>query len=170
MSAEFRLDGEVEFRKSLEGFFRAAEQDASRYVQALALRITYNLVMETPQYSGAAASAWRVGIGSPEFETEKPDYKVSGFGPAAPGDVEPYSKQNRNMEAVNKALALCSYEIGMFGVMHQALYISNGLDYTQWFEKGEHAPGKALRQVNLPQRTVHDTVLSSLQASSVLRY
>ena len=168
MPAAFRLDGVESFEKSLEAFVRTAEQDASTHVKDIAYRITFNLVMETPQYSGAAASAWRAGIGAPELVTEKPGFAVPGAG--AEVRDNPYSKMNRNMSAVNEALALCGFEIGMFKLSDGSLYISNGLDYAQWFEQGQYAPGKALRAANLPQRTVHDSVVASLDATSVLRF
>lgn len=168
MPGAFRLDGAEAFQQSLRAFLRAAEHAANERVRGIAYSITFNLVMETPQYSGAAASAWRVGIGTPEIVTEKPRFPVPGEGPGV-GD-KPYSKRNRNMAAVNEALALCSLEIGMFGLQHGSLYISNGLDYTKWFEQGQHAPGKALRMANLPQRKVHEVVMDSMNAASVLRF
>jgi hypothetical protein len=170
MSVAFQVDGIAEFTKSLQAFAKAAERDVVNHTKGLAYRITYNLVMETPQYSGAAASAWRVGLGSPEYITDKPSFKVSDIGIMEPGLREPYSKKDRNMKAVNEALVLCGFEIGMFHLAHGSIYITNGLEYTQWFESEQYMAGKALRQVNLPHRGVNAVVLDSLNASSVLRF
>lgn len=169
MRDEFRVEGVDAFAKSLKSFVQVVERDVSRHVKDLAYRLTFNLVMETPQYSGAAASAWRVGLGSPEYITEKPYYRVPDAGPGV-GD-KPYSRNgNRNMRAVNDALMACSFEIGMYSMRDGDLWIVNGLDYAQWFPGGEYAPGKALRAVNLPQRAVPQIVAASLNPTSVLRY
>lgn len=168
MPAVFQVDGIEAFQKSIERFVKVVEQDTSQHIRNLAYRISFSLVMETPQYSGAAASAWRVGIGSPELVTDKPFYAVPTKG-AQVLDI-PFSKRNRNMKAVNDALALCGFEIGMYTLPAGDLYIMNGLDYTTWFEQGMHAPGKMLREVNRPQRQVAQVVRESLNAASILRF
>lgn len=164
----FQVNGLDAFKKSLEEFIHVAERDVSEEIKNLAYRIAYNLVMETPQYSGAAASAWRVGLGSPDYITDKPYYAVPSAGPNV-GDA-PFSKRNRNMQAVNDALKACGFEIGMYTIKAGDIYIMNGLDYVGWFESGQHAQGKALRAENLPQRRVAETLAASLNISSVLRY
>lgn len=169
MQGVFQLDGEEAFVKRLSEFVQAVERDTTRHVKSLAYRLTWNLVMETPQYSGAAASAWRVGSGSPEYVTEKPYYRVPDAGPGV-GD-KPYSRNhNRNMRAVNDALQMCSFEIGLYSLKAGDMWIVNGLDYAQWFPTGQHAPGKALRAVNLPQRSIPQIVEASLRLSSIMRY
>lgn len=168
MPDSFRVEGLEAFEKALSSFASRAEREVGEWVKNYALTLTYNLVMETPQYSGAAASAWRVSVGSPEYIAEKPYFIVPTSGPGI-GDA-PYSRANRNMQAVNEALALCSFEIGMFSLKDGDMYISNGLPYTGWFEIGQYAPGKALRTENLPQRGVAQTVRDSLDSHSVLRF
>lgn len=170
MSDAFRIEGLDDFAKALESFAVLAEADINRHVRSIAYNLTYSLVMETPQYSGAAASAWRVGIGSPELVTEKPEYYVPGSVDGQLFVERPYSKRSRNMQAVYDALMACSTNIAAYTVHSGSLYISNGLDYTQWFEQGEHAPGKALRAQNLPQRTVDRVVQDSLNMTNTLGF
>lgn len=169
MPDAFRVEGLEAFGKSLLAFAEVVERDVSNHVKDLAYRLVYNFVMETPQYSGAAASAWRVGLGAPELVTEKPRYVTPDAGPGV-GD-KPYDRNtNRNMKAVNDALMACGFEIGMYTLRAGDVWILNGLDYALWFPTGQHAPGKPLRKVNLPQRTVPQIVRDSLDVSSVLRF
>ena len=169
MQGAFQREGEEAFLKRLSEFVRVVERDTTEHVKSLAYRLTWNLVMETPQYSGAAASAWRVGVGTPESVTEKPYYRVPDAGPGV-GD-KPYNRNNnRNMKAVNDALMLCSFEIGLYSLKAGDVWLTNGLDYAQWFPAGQHAPGKALRAVNLPQRSIPQIAEASLRPSSIMRY
>lgn len=168
MSDVFRLDGIEAFESAIKTFIEVAERDLSEGVKRIAYAITYNLVMETPQYSGAAASAWRVGIGAPEYITEKPDYYV-------PGTVEdrikvdnPYSKRNRNAAAVSEALTLGKATINTYTLGRGDVYISNGLDYVQWFEQGKYDEGKALRKQNLPHRVVDRVMLDSMNILTIM--
>ena len=172
MSDSFRLDGIEAFEKSMKDFFEVASRDVQEHVKALAYTITYNLVMQSPQYSGAAASAWRIGIGSPEYITDKPAYAV----PAGPKNLSgaqtdnPYSMRKRNMNAVNDVLALAGAEIGSYTLPAGDVYITNGLDYALWFETGQSDSGKALRIQNMPHRTVAQVVGDSLGSSAILRF
>lgn len=174
----FRVDGVEAFERSLLDLVETARLDASRHVRDLTYRITFNLVMETPQYSGAAASAWRVGIGTPEYVTEKPKFALAqevdsrGF----KVDVNPFSKRRRNMSAVNEALGKAAAKVAGYQVPLVAgglpIYIVNGLPYTHWFEVGEgqSGPSRPLRMVNLPQRKVGIVVAESVYPSSSVRF
>lgn len=168
MSDVFRLDGIEAFESAIKTFIEVAERDLSEGVKRIAYAITYNLVMETPQYSGAAASAWRVGIGAPEYITEKPDFAV----PEKPGlggfTDNPFSKRNRNMTAVSEALTLGKATINAYIIGRGDVYISNGLDYAQWFEQGQYDSSKALRQQNLPHRVVNRVMLDSLNILPIM--
>ena len=162
MSVSFRLEGFDDFELALKGFASKAEQGISKWVRNYASSLAYTLVMETPQYSGAAASAWRVGIGAPVYVTVKPDYYVPGAVEDQIKVDDPYSKRKRNMTAVNDALTACTAVIGTYSLPMGSLYISNGLPYTGWFETGEYAPGDPLRIQNLPQRKVVDSMRAAL--------
>lgn len=170
MPDAFRVDGLGNFLKALESFGDMVEADVNSHVQGLAYSLTYSLIMETPQYSGAAASAWRVGIGSPDYITEKPEYYV----PATVKDqsvVESaFSKRHRNMQAVYDALMACSANIAAYTIGQGPMYISNGLDYVHWFEQDLHDAGSPLRQQNLPHRKVNQVVQGALDSPSTLRF
>ena len=158
MPDAFRFEGLEAFEKALKGFAQVVEQDVTRYVKTIAHQITFNLVMESPQWSGAAASAWRVGVGSPVIVDVKPD--LDG--------LTIYSRRNRNMEAVNAAMSEAAAEIRGYRLEYGSVYILNGLEYAQSFPSGR-AGDQALRVVNLPQRGVKLAVLDSLSMMSALK-
>jgi len=166
----FQLDGIEGFESAIKTFIEVAERDISEGIKRIAYAITYNLVMETPQYSGAAASAWRVGIGAPEYITEKPDFEVPKGATGISGAVPdaPFSKRNRNTSAVSEALTFGKVAISAYTLGRGDVYISNGLEYAQWFELGQYDKGKALRQQNMPHRVVDRVMLDSMNILPIL--
>lgn len=160
MSGAFLFEGLEDLERDLRAFADALERDTNTWIKDLAYTVTYNLVMETPQYSGAAASAWRVGIGAPAYITEKPEFAGPGAGSGAVGD-NPYSKRNRNMQAVNEALFDAKLELMTYTILRGDIHIMNGLDYAHWFEQGLHDEGSPLRAQNLPHRAVAQVVADS---------
>lgn len=151
MSDSFRFDGIEQMEAALRAFARQAEDDVTHRIRSIVGTLTYQLVMETPQYSGAAASAWRVGIGAPNNVTDKPEFILPG---SKGGTEEPYSRKNRNPAALIAAMYVANATIGRYIIGQGDVYITNGLDYALWFEEGKVSASKALRSQNMPHRTV----------------
>lgn len=154
----FRFDGLDELEKALRGFETVARADVSQAIISMSHRILEGAVMGTPQWSGAAAASWRIGVGTPIYADRTDDY---------PGGI--FSMQNRNPQAIAEAMnmgqqTLAGYQLGMGNI-----YIMNGVDYAVGFPQRKAGPDKdgltvALRVENLPQRSMYRLVQDVLQA------
>ena len=154
MSDGFNVTGLEAFEKALLGFAGTVGTDVTNKIKALTLTISYTLILETPQYSGAAASAWRAGIGAPSNVTDKPYFPLKGASGHGYLSGTPYSNRDRNPEAVAEAINQCAGVIASFKLGMGDIYVSNGLDYVHWFEHGMAGDGIPLRTVNVPPRRV----------------
>lgn len=158
MRDAFRFDGLEALAKALDGFEPVARADVSQAVVSLSLRILEGAVMGTPQWSGAAAASWRVGVGAPVFADRSSGYTGGIF-----------SMQSRNQEAVNEALSLGPDSLWAYTLKMGNIYIMNGMDYAVGFPQRKAGPDKdgntvALRIENLPQRSMYRLVQDVLQA------